>query len=109
GAGQNVMRVVAKHAAVTAHLDTNRTDFMLASGVKHPGQDNQNTGDDIHRRSPCDALLAAALCRQTSLGPSALIGRISIILKELFSRRRKPIEDRHCTGRLTAVSGIAAI
>jgi hypothetical protein len=39
-ADQNIDRIVAKRTAVSAHLDTNTSDFMLAGGVEQAGENN---------------------------------------------------------------------
>src|SRR5258708_28524536 len=53
GADQHVARAVAEHAAIAADVGPEGADLVLARGIEQPGQDNQNTGDHIHRRSPC--------------------------------------------------------
>jgi hypothetical protein len=39
-ADQNIDRIVAKRTAVSAHLDTKTSDFMLAGGVEQAGENN---------------------------------------------------------------------
>ena len=41
-AGQNVDRILAKAAAVPAHLDAEATDFMMAGGIEQARQHNQH-------------------------------------------------------------------
>src|SRR5262249_32359140 len=53
-AGQDISRTVAERAAVSAHLGAERAYLLMACRVKQAGKDKQNTGDEIHRRSPCN-------------------------------------------------------
>jgi hypothetical protein len=72
GGGQDVVRALAKQAAISAHLDADRADLVIARGIEQPCQDDQNSGDKVHRRSPrhpivdCDRKIHACLVGQIS-------------------------------------------
>src|SRR5882672_9935808 len=50
GTHQNIVRTVAERAAIFAHLDAERADFMIARGIEQSVQGNQSCGDIVHRR-----------------------------------------------------------
>src|SRR5882724_11374679 len=50
GADQNIVRMIAEHAAVFAHPGAERADFMIARGIEQCRQDSQGGGDIVHRR-----------------------------------------------------------
>jgi hypothetical protein len=49
GAHQNVDRIVAESTTVSAHLNAQSADLMMAGSEEQPRQDDQNTGDEVHR------------------------------------------------------------
>lgn len=59
GADQYVVRAFAEDAAIAAHVGAIRAELVLTRGIEQSGQDNQNSGDHIHRRSPCHPREAA--------------------------------------------------
>jgi hypothetical protein len=49
GAHQNVDRIVAESTTVSAHLNAQSANLMMAGSEEQPRQDDQNTGDEVHR------------------------------------------------------------
>src|SRR5437588_10627458 len=52
GTQQDKVRIVAECAAIAAHLDAERSNLMIARGVKQPRQYGQHGCGEIHPISP---------------------------------------------------------
>ena len=52
GAGQNIGGVIAKRAAVLAHLHAQAADFIVAGCIEQTGQHSQHCGHEIHQTPP---------------------------------------------------------
>jgi hypothetical protein len=51
GADENPARVIAKRAAILAHMVAERADLMMIGGVKQARQHKQHCGHKIHQKS----------------------------------------------------------
>ena len=98
GADQNVDWVVAKCAAVSAHLDAEASDFVLAGGVEQARQDYQHSGNEIHWTSSVSesrwvstdsmAEFWSRYSRDTSPA-SPLVGVVWPVTVALFARKTR--------------------
>src|SRR5665213_824263 len=110
GAGQDVERIVAERAAVSAHVGAEAADLVMAGGIEHAGKDNQYCSHKIHLTPPCRHSNVATSHR----GTACILGHASSSRLEAsgsifgkFMRKNRAISRQ--TGTLRGISNLPVV